>query len=161
MAGEQYPTDLLRVKLALRGASRETPQPVRKLPITIDILRQMLKHVRRRFDSNLIMAVMTLAFFGCFRMGELCLPDSVPFNSTSHLCLGDVTVDRRDKTLTVFLKRSKTDVNNAGVSVFVGCSGELTCCAFCAMSHYIKFRKSLAMSDDDDAPSLLFREGDL
>jgi hypothetical protein len=152
MAGEPYPTSLLRVKLALRGANRHTPVPIRKLPITIDILRQMLGHVRGRFDCDLVVAVMTLAFFGCFRMGELCLSDNVTFDPATHLCLGDVTVNRTDKSLTIFLKRSKTDLNNAGVSVFVGCSKDKFCCAFCSMLTYIAFRKSLKMSDDDDSP---------
>jgi hypothetical protein len=38
-AGKQYPTDLLHVKLALKGVVRNTPLPVRKLPITINVLR--------------------------------------------------------------------------------------------------------------------------
>jgi hypothetical protein len=136
----------------LKGAIRETPAPVRKLPITIKILKDMLLHVNQRFDKTLIRAVTTLAFFGCFRMGELCIPDHAPFNSKSHLCVGDLTLDNTDKTLSVLLKRSKTDKSNAGVSIYVGSSGDVRCCAYTAMLDYMRFRRSLSVNQDDDAP---------
>ena len=152
LAGSPYPRELLRVKLAMKGAVRETPLPVRKMPITITILQAMLTQVYNRFDKKLISAVITLAFFGCFRMGELCVSDGAPFNSSSHLCVGDVTIDTATKTLTIFLKRSKTDTNNAGVSVYVGCSGDKHCCAYCAMIDYMHFRLSLKMSNEKNSP---------
>ena len=95
---------------------------------------------------------MTLAFFGCFRLGELCLPDHIPFDSEVHLCLGDISVEIVKKTLVVFLKRSKTDTTNAGVSVYVGCSGEKPCCAFCCMVTYLDFRRSLSVGQAPSAP---------
>jgi hypothetical protein len=152
LAGRQYPVELLRVKLALKGAVRETPKPIRKMPITIAILKAMLHHVTYRFDNKLITAVMTLAFFGCFRMGELCAPTGAPFQPVSHLCVGDITIDNSTQTLTVFLKQSKTDLANAGVSVYVGCSGDKHCCAFCAMVVYMHFRLSLNVANVDDSP---------
>ena len=158
-AGEHYPTELLRVKLALRGAVRRTPQPIRKLPITVNILRSLLYHARFRFDKILIEAVITLAFFGCFRLGELCVPDSADFDRSIHLCLGDVTISHGDKTLVVFLKRSKTDTTDAGVSVYVGCSGEATCCAFCSMVAYLEFRRTLSVGHSSGAPLFVVHGG--
>jgi hypothetical protein len=147
-----FPTDLSRVKLALKGALRETPTPAKKLPITIQILREMLSHVQSRFDKHLIQAVMTLAFFGCFRMGELCIPDNAKFKSDTHLCMGDVTIDSKSKSLSIFLKQSKTDIHNEGVFIHVGCSGDKSCCAYCYMVTYMHFRVSLTLPNDDDAP---------
>jgi hypothetical protein len=159
IAGKHYPTDLPRVKLALKGALRETPQPTRKLPITISILKHMLTHVSTRFDKTLIQAVMTLAFFGCFRLDELCVPDNVKFDCVSHLCMGDISIDKTSKSLSVFLKKSKTDVNNLGVTVYVGCSRDEQCCAFCSMVVYMNFRLALRTNVDDDAPLFLVPGG--
>jgi hypothetical protein len=152
LAGSQYPANLPRVKLALKGAIRETPAPVRKLPITINILKDLLLHVNHRFDDKLIRAVTTLAFFGCFRMGELCIPDHAPFDSKSHLCVGDLSIDYTDKTIAVHLKTSKTDKSNAGVTIYVGSSGDVRCCAYTAMLEYMRFRRSLSVNHADDAP---------
>ena len=72
-AGLRYPTELLRVKLALRGAVRRTPQPIRKLPITVPILRSLLQNSKHRFDKILIEAVMTLAFCRLFSVRRIVL----------------------------------------------------------------------------------------
>ena len=157
-AGEQYPTTLLRVKLALKGAVRNTPQPVRKLPITISILRKMLPLVKRRFDKVLMTAVFTLAFFGCLRLSEFCVSDNDKFDSKINLCLMDVTLDVKAKLLTLFLRRSKTDTENAGVYVYIGCSGDVLCCAFCAMRTYLVSRSTM-VPDSDDSPLFLVPGG--
>jgi hypothetical protein len=150
-AGIAYPTDLLRVKLALKGAVRNTPQPIRKLPITISILRKLLTHIKPRFDRVLLTAALTLAFFGCLRLSEFCVPDSTTFSSRLHLCLSDAILDPKNKTLTLFLRRSKTDTDNAGVSIYIGCSNDVHCCAYCSMRAYLIFRNSI-MDDAGDSP---------
>jgi hypothetical protein len=142
-SGRPYPTELHRVKLAIKGAVRQTPKPIRKLPITFNILKQMLPFLAQCFDKKLMHAVSCLAFFGCFRLGELCLADGKPFIHSQHLCVNDITLDERDLCLTVHLKQSKTDVDNAGVDVFLGCSRDSLCCAYCSMKSYLKFRNCL------------------
>ena len=92
---------------------------------------------------------MTLAFFGCFRLGELCPSDGVAFSPAMHLCLSDITLNEQDLVLTVFLKRSKTDVHNSGVNVYIGCSRDTQCCAFCSMKKYLVFRNTLQITDED------------
>jgi len=148
-AGVLYPTEMLRVRLALKGAVRQTPQPVRKLPITIDILRKLINNTKHRFDRLLLNAVMTLAFFGCLRLSEFCIPDRTTFSSKLHVCVSDITLDSKSKTLSLFLRRSKTDVDNKGVLIYIGCSKEPSCCAYCAMCAYLKFRNTLQPFDDD------------
>jgi hypothetical protein len=61
-------------------------------------------------------------FFGCFRAGELCLPDHVSFDPNIHLTDDCITLDPVARTVTVLLKSSKTDALDQGVSVKVGCS---------------------------------------
>ena len=135
--GFGYPTDMLRLKLAVKGAMSQSLPPVRKLPITFQILGEMLCAISTRFDFKLIAAAMSLAFFGCFRSGELFITDSrMPFAIADNLCAGDVLIDRREKMLSIFLKKSKTDTCSQGVSVFVGCSGNKVC-GYCAVVRYI------------------------
>jgi integrase len=129
----QYPTNMLRVRLALKGAVRQSPLPSRKLPITFTVLRQMLTHVKHRYDRTLLECVMTMAFFGCLRLAECCVIDGQTFDKDIHLCFSDVMLDNTKKQYSLFLKRSKTDVNNTGVTIYIGCSKDPTCCAFCSM----------------------------
>jgi hypothetical protein len=127
-------------------------------PITIEILRKLIVNTKHRFDKVLLTAVMTLAFFGCLRLSEFCVPDRTTFSSKLHLCMSDATLDLKTKSLTLFLRRSKTDTDNKGVSVYIGCSKELTCCAHCSMSAYLKLRNSVPPIDDD-APLFLVPGG--
>jgi hypothetical protein len=158
-AGKIYPINLLRVKLSLKGAVRKTPLPTRKLPITISVLRKLIEQCSHRFDKLVMIAAMTLSFFGCLRLGEVCVPDLISFSSAAHLCLGDITIDSVAKSLQVFLKRSKTDVYNRGVTVFIGCSGDPECCAYCAMSSYLKLRVTLPGGDNPDSPLFIIPGG--
>ena len=137
-SGFDYPVDMLRLKLAVKGAVTQSPPPVRKLPITFPLLSQILQVLSGRFDYKLIRAAMTMAFFGCFRSGELFVVNSkIPFDVQSNLCLGDVIVDYKQKMLSVLLKKSRTDVFSSGVSVFIGCSGHKIC-AFCVAVDYLQ-----------------------
>ena len=53
-SGKQYPTELHRVQLAIKGAVRQTPKPIRKLPITFNILKLMLPFLTQRFDKKFL-----------------------------------------------------------------------------------------------------------
>jgi hypothetical protein len=157
-AGKQYPTDLLRVRMAIKGAVRETPAPNRKLPITYTILSKIMQKVKSRFNGLVLCAAMSLAFFGCLRLGEVCVQDAGGFCSKKHLCLSDVTMDEKDKCMTIFLRRSKTDIDNTGVYVHVGCSGS-ACCAFCSMNDYLSLRRNDALPQSDNSPLFLLPGG--
>ena len=158
-SGERYPIELHRVKLALKGAVRSTAAPIRKLPITFQVLKKILPKVCPRFDGAVLQAVMTLAFFGCLRMGEICVPDSMPFSPVLHVNWGDITLDTADKSLSIFLRRSKTDTNNVGVNVHVGCSGDHLCCAYCSMLKYMHVVESYDFPVDDTSPLFMLPGG--
>jgi integrase len=142
-----YPTSMLRVRLALKGAVRQSPLPNRKLPITFHILTQMLNHIRRRYDRTLLECVMTMAFFGCLRLAECCVVDGQPFDKEIHLCLSDVQLDTSKKQYSLFLKRSKTDTDNHGITIYIGCSHNPSCCAFCSMLKYMSICKHTEFPD--------------
>ena len=123
--------------LALKGAIRLTGPPDRKLPITYQILTEIFPYLEYRHDTLLMKTVMSMSFFGCFRAGELCLPDNVPFSPLTHLTCDSVKLDAKLATVIIKLKSSKTDVLNAGVLVRVGCSGT-PLSAFRLMSTYLE-----------------------
>jgi len=138
--GFSNPTQSLRLKMAVKGASALSLPPQRKLPITYDILCKMLPLLGDRSDALMLECVMSVAFYGCFRAGELCVADGVDFDSLIHVCLGDVSFS--DISVSLKLKRSKTDVSNAGVVVNLGCSKK-SICAFCTLKKYVSGRCGL------------------
>ena len=79
---------------------------------------------------------MGVAFFGCFRAGELCLLDGVVFQPKLHLTVSDVVVNRVSSYITVHLKQSKTDTLDHGIDVNIGCSNT-SVCAYCLMQRYL------------------------
>ena len=92
------------------------------MPITFNVLKEIFVNLEGRHDEIMLKCAMSLAFYGCFRAGELCLADTVKFNPAVHLTCGDVTFHHESKYLTLCLKSSKTDRLNVGVPVHVGCS---------------------------------------
>jgi hypothetical protein len=140
-SGVPYPVETFRLRLAVKGALTQSSPPQRKLPITFSVLVKLLSVLASRFDYKMISACMTLAFFGCFRCSELCVVDK-SFDYQCNLCVNDVMVDKKEKMLSILLKKSKTDSVSAGVSVFVGCSGDGVC-AFCSVVAYLESMPSV------------------
>ena len=126
-----------KVALAIRGAINLSASPARTQPITYELLVRMLPLLAGRQDIVMLKAAMCLAFFGCLRAGEFCLNAGDNFDPAIHLCVRDISMHTDHFTL--YLKRSKTDKNNQGVQIHVGCSGELAC-AFCSMKDFISTR---------------------
>jgi hypothetical protein len=140
-----FPEYSPQLQLALRGAVNLSAAPIRKLPITFVVLTDIFVFLLHRHDEQMLKAVMSLAFFGCFRAGELCLPDKTHFDPNLHLTCGDVVFHEAERYVTVVLKRSKTDVANAGVGIHVGCSGD-TICAYCLLVAYRGTRSEFSPS---------------
>ena len=85
-----YPKFTPRLSLAMRGANVLSDPPVRKLPITFSLLCRILGKMSYHPAELLIQLVMCVAFFGCLRAGELCIPDGAVFDSAKHLCVSDL-----------------------------------------------------------------------
>jgi hypothetical protein len=146
--GFQYPTNMVRLQLSIKGAVTESAPPVRKFPITYSVLSKMLSTLKGRFDEKMLLAVMTLAFFGCFRASELCVMDGKGFDENSNLGFNDLVMNVKEKNLCIFLKKSKSDVNSQGTSIFIGCSGTRVC-AYCRMLDYLLYRSSVCLKTEN------------
>lgn len=115
-----------RLQYVLKGIKREKRTAVKpRLPITPQILmclRELWLKQGGNADHVMLWAVCTLAFFGCFRSGELTVQSEASFDPSTHLTVADVTVDSHGtpSILHVRIKKSKTDPFRLGVMVYVG-----------------------------------------
>lgn len=133
MEGFHNPLDgKLRLKQSLRAVRLTRNSFKQKLPITFQILEKMEHLVIQLKDGPILWAAMTLAFFGCLRAGEFTVPSSHGFNPCTHLCVSDVEIFNSSGYLSVSIKRSKTDTNNRGFKVYLGCTSSPVC-AYCAV----------------------------
>jgi hypothetical protein len=138
---------MLRLQLVLRGVKRSHGQKVRvRLPITIHHLKifKMLLALpySQNFDSQMIWAAMTLAFFGFLRLGELTCNSK--FNPDIHLTRDSIIFHpniqaKIPQFMTVRIKESKTDPFRLGHTITVGATYSAVC-PVQALQKYILLR---------------------
>ena len=102
-----------------------------RLPITPAILRLLYKcwsHYVDDYDTVSMWAVCCTAFFGFLRSGEFTCQWGSSHNQSVQ-CLQDVAIDNRDNpsVLYVSLRHSKTDIFGAGVTIYLGQTGDILC----------------------------------
>ena len=129
----------LRLKQALKSINMEQAAPKQKLPITHQILLSMQPSAFCTYDNFMLWTAANLGYFGLLRAGEYCVTQG-SFDAKRHLCLSDVAMSRTHMVL--WLKTSKTDSCNNGVSIYIGCSKD-TVCAVCSMKKYLSERARL------------------
>ena len=138
---------MLRLQLVLRGIKRSQGDQIRvRLPITIHHLKlfQLLLAIpsTTNFDSFMIWAAMTLAFFGFLRLGELTC--NTKFNKDIHLTQDSISFPPRFGTqgpqfMTIHIKASKTDPFRLGHTITVGATNS-TVCPVGALAKYMSIR---------------------
>ena len=98
--------------------------------------------------NPLLWAACCLGFFAFLRSGEFTCPSAAAY-VPSMLSWGDIQVDSHDHPsyLRIVLRQSKTDLFGAGVSLFVGATGD-TLCPVAAVLSYLSVQTS--------RPGLLF-----
>ena len=134
-----------RLQLVLRGIKRSQGGEIQiRLPITIHHMKlfHLLLSIpsTENYNSIMISAAMTLAFFGFLRLGELTCKSK--FNPEVHLTLWDVllTSSVNPASMTIRIKESKTDPFRIGQSITVeACNSPL--CPVLAMKRYLSTRK--------------------
>ena len=107
-----------RLQLTLRGIKRQQGSRNRKLRLPVTpplILRALRSHWNRRageFDVVMLWAACCLGFFVFLRAGEFTVSSLEAFDDSTHLAVGDVSVDSRSapSLLRLRLKQSKTDL---------------------------------------------------
>jgi hypothetical protein len=107
------------IRLLLKGlakSSRKTKD--KRLPITLPILRRLIKSVRKGLFSTyfniLLEAVFLSAFYGFMRPGEF-TSETNKFDPARGISFSDLHF--APKFFTIFLKHSKTDAQGSGVTL--------------------------------------------
>ena len=144
----------LRLKQALRSISMEHAAPKQKLPLTLDILARMQPSIMCTYNKFMLWTAVTLGYFGLLRAGEYCVTQGL-FDPKKHLCLGDIVVN--NSYIILWLKMSKTDICNNGVSIYIGCSKNCVC-SVCSMLKYLPQRAS-HFGENSSSPLFLFADG--
>jgi len=145
-----------RLSQVLKGikvqAARTGHQTHPRLPITPTILRK-LKEVWLSdppcFNNTMLWAAATTTFFGFCRSGEVTVESESNYDPRIHLSFGDLAVDNlpNPSTISLQLKRSKTDQLMKGVKLVIGRTQD-ELCPVSALLAYLSWR--------GDAPGPLF-----
>lgn len=119
-----------------------------RLPITPRILRLMKgvwfsSESAPLYDSLMLWAAATTAFFGFCRSGEITTPSENNYDPNVHLSLSDIATDnvKCPSMLSINLKHSKTDQERKGVKIIIGKTGD-DLCPILAMLNFLKVRGS-------------------
>ena len=102
------------------------------------------------YRSRLLWVSCCLGYFAFLRSGEFTCPLSAAYDS-SMLSWGDIHVDSRNHS-SIVLRHSKTDLFGAGVSLFVGATGD-TLCPVAAVLFY------LSVWPSGQGPLFMYQDG--
>ncbi|CAG2198720.1 unnamed protein product [Mytilus edulis] len=111
---------LPRLTLILNSVKRSQNQNKRiRLPITFDILEQIIKRLRKgvfsKFIDLMIETASVISFFGFLRCGEITVIKSEHFEPAINLCISDISFT--DNIANLHLKQSKTDPFRKGIDI--------------------------------------------
>ena len=114
---------ILRGVRVEQGKAGRTPRP--RLPITPGILKKMKEVWESEgasWDTTMLWAASSVAFFSFCRSGELTVPSEESFDPSAHLTVDDISVDdlKKPSVLAIKLKKSKTDPFRKGVKIALG-----------------------------------------
>ena len=130
---------VLRGIRRLQGNSHTRPQ---RTPITLSSLSHLhacAEVGQSVYDSRLLQAATSLAFFGLLRVSEFCAPASNTYDPDCQLLVQDVVVNVSAQVVTVHLRASKSDPFRIGVDIRVGAiTGPL--CPVRAMARFLFLR---------------------
>lgn len=149
-----------RLELALKAVGKQNDPPAQKLAITYELLTKMCSYLGNTYDHVLLKAAFTLAHFGLLRAAEFTVDMDSNFQSSLHLCLGDITIKQEFQGpihMVVHVKQCKTDKRNNGTNVIIGCS-EMETCALCCMAQFLPMRRQIH-GNDQTKPLFMFKNG--
>nr|XP_056703111.1 integrase/recombinase xerD homolog [Euleptes europaea] len=140
--GFNDPCASFRARKAVKGWQREAPsiRDVRR-PVTLDMLQRIVRLLpslcNSRYEATLFEAAFSLAFFGAFRLSELVAQSRHDLTSRA-LLLGDICL--HNSTLTIVVRRSKTDQVGKGMSVRLHKATTVRPCPIRALKRFLAIR---------------------
>lgn len=140
MLGSADPTKEFIVQKMLEGVRRSNPGRDQRLPITTNLLKDILSKLplvcTSLYESKMFSAAFTLAFHGFLRVGEITLHRN---NCDRVLSVHDIKIEQMDKLLKVHIRYSKTDQSGQGTVIKIIGSGDAIC-PFKCMTEYLACR---------------------
>ena len=120
----------------LGGLCRTAPTARVRLPITLPLLHFLKLYFAQSpfnlFDQHCLWACCSLAFFGCFRIGEI-----LPTPAGNNIQSVDVAI--QGNTIRMLLRHSKTDKFAKGTEIHIKAI-DSPLCPVSALSHYLPHR---------------------
>ena len=151
-------SSLPRLMYALRGVRRSSASQPRlnRLPVTPELLRAIHHRWSSEpcdFNKTMLWAAFNLGFFGFLRSGEFTCPSRATYTS-DMISPSDICVDSRSSpsVLSVYLKRSKTDPFGAGLTIYLGRTGNILCPVSAILAY-------LAIRPPEPGPLFIFEDG--
>ena len=144
-----------RIKLALKALELQASAPNKKSPITISQLCSIMAILPNDFDTWAVWSVITLAFFGCFRAGELVVTPGRGQQTTLKVTDISFGVCNDKIYMQIIVKCSKTKPH--GFTATVGCSGHMLC-AVCTLIKYLN-RKGITHTGGNLSPLFTLANG--
>ena len=126
-----------QVKLALKAVKDSAGPPNQKMPITYDILKQMIFMLRGDREEKLWSAILSLAFFAGLRGAEYAAVSMQGHVTYPKLSSISYNIIQGAKVMQYTIHKSKTQVH--AYSVPVGCT-RVRVCAYCMIYDYIKVK---------------------
>ncbi len=144
--GWKDPSENFIIKKLLEGCRRDNPRVDSRLPITSDILKQLVAVLpavcKSQYEYVLFKAAFTLAFFGFLRVGEFtCSSKKAPTERV--LSIHDVSFQGRELVKTVMqirIRYSKTDQRGLTSYLKIDSANDLRICPVNAMREFLKIR---------------------
>ena len=134
----------LRITSILHAIKRIQGQTTKvRQPITATVLDKICSVLNARYLTPymdcLLLAACIIAFFGFLHCGEFTVTSDREFDSTVHLCLGDVHF--HDSRVELILKSSKTDPFRQGITIHLFKNSAYSkLCPYRALNSYITRR---------------------
>lgn len=123
----------------IEGMRRLKPSSDNRLPITIELLRNMVKVLpsicSSLYETNLFQAAFCLAFFGFLRVGEFTVVNS---SYCRVFTSNQISIDEIDNNIELTIPYSKTDQYGKGKTIVIPGTG----CSVCPVLHIKTFKAS-------------------
>ena len=150
----ELPKNTAQLSQLLQGLKR-CARPRTRLALTPATLNQLIHGVLNncklsKHDRYLYAAAISLAYFGCLRVGKISYPTTKRFQSNKHLTVGDIELVQN--SIKLYLKQSKTDQAGIGTKIVIGQSGH----DICPVKIMSKFRR-LTLSKRASKKDAFFR----
>ena len=113
-----------------------------RLPITTQLLERIIESLPgvciNTFETKLLTAAFTLAFFGFFRIGEI-TASKRGANTSFIVNVNDIQLSKTPAFAIINLRYSKTDQLGRGIAIKILCTGG-DLCAVCSLRAYLNVR---------------------